>query len=587
MALEFDTDVFIVGTGPSGATAALALATYGVRAHMITRYRWLSNTPRAHITNQRTMEVLRDLGVADEVARYGSHWQLMGDTLFTTSLAGPEIARIRTWGTSDDRYGDYIAASPSEMVDVPQPHLESVLLKNAAERGAGASFSTEYLSHSEDADGVTVHLRDRLSGREYEVRARYLIGADGARSRVAEHIGLPVEGQMARASTAYVQFSADLSRYVAHRPSILYWILSPSAAFGEIGMGLLRAVRPWDQWIAGWGYDQEAGDPDFSVDGVVARVRALVGDPHLELRIDATSTWQVNQAYATEYSKGRVFCAGDAVHRHPPSGGLGSNTSVQDAYNLAWKLAFVIRGEASPALLQTYSDERAPVGKQVVLRANRSRAEFGPFREAVSPGASGDPATTMVERMRDPSPEGVQRRDDLAAALELKNFEFNAHGVELNQRYVSAAILADGEEDPWTRDPELYAQPSTRPGAKLPHAWLVDERGHRISTLDRIGKGRFTVLTGLGGRVWVDALADLEHPGLRGIVVGDVGQQDLYGTWRKVSGIPETAALLVRPDGYIAWRSAEAVPERGEASSVLREALRRVMGHNERSPRAL
>ncbi|MES2172281.1 MAG: FAD-dependent monooxygenase, partial [Actinomycetota bacterium] len=387
---DFDTDVFIVGTGPTGATAALALATYGIRVQLITRYRWLSNTPRAHITNQRTMEVLRDLGIDGEIARYGSRWDLMGDTLFTTSLAGPEVARIRTWGTGDDRHGDYVKGSPVGMLDVPQPYLESVILKNAAERGANVVFNTEYLSHVQDADGVTVTLRDRLTDREYSVRARYLIGADGARSLVAEQLGLPIEGQMARATTAYVQFTADLTRFVEHRPSILYWITSPIAGYGEIGMGLLRAVRPWTNWIAGWGYDPELGEPDFSPESLRARISTLIGESGIEIELGQTSTWQVNQAYATRLSAGRVFCAGDAVHRHPPSGGLGSNTSVQDAYNLAWKLALVIRGDAAPSLLDTFTDERAPVAKQIVDRANLSRVEFGPFNAAIATGDAPD-----------------------------------------------------------------------------------------------------------------------------------------------------------------------------------------------------
>jgi len=578
---DFDTDVFIVGTGPTGATAALALATYGVRCRLISRHRWLSNTPRAHITNQRAMEVFRDLGIDSEIGRYGSPWNLMGDTLFTTSLAGEEIARIRTWGTGDDRYGDYLAASPSGMMDVPQPYLESVILKNAAERGADVAFNTEYLSHLQDDDGVTVHLLDRLSGREYDVRARYLIGADGARSRIAEEIGLPIEGRMARASTAYVQFTADLGRYVEHRPSILYWIVAPSAAYGEIGMGLLRAVRPWTEWITGWGYDPQQGEPDFSPSSLVDRIRGLIGDPEIAIEVGRTSTWQVNQAYATGYSVGRVFCAGDAVHRHPPSGGLGSNTSVQDAFNLAWKLAFVIREDADPSLLDSFSEERVPVGEQVVTRANRSRVEFGPLNAAITVPGSPDLVGSALAALRDPGPLGVATRAEVAAAVELKNYEFNAHGVELNQRYRSGAIIDDPAlpAEQWPRDRELYVQPSCRPGAKLPHAWLVDGRGLRVSTLDLVGRGAFTVLTGLAGAAWVDAADGFES--VRSVVIGE-DARDLYGYWRRVSDIAEGGVLLVRPDGYIAWRHAEPTPSDAEAAGLLERALQRVLGRKPR-----
>lgn len=166
-----------------------------------------------------------------------------------------ELARLRCWGTGDERKGDYLSGSPCELLDIPQPIVEPVIFKNALERGARAAFNTEYVSHIQDDEGVSVTLRDLIQNREYVLRARYLIGADGARSRVAQDIDLPIEGHHGRAGTVYVNFRADLSKYVEHRPSILHWIVSPHASFGEIGLGLLRAVKPWNEWIAGWGFD--------------------------------------------------------------------------------------------------------------------------------------------------------------------------------------------------------------------------------------------------------------------------------------------------------------------------------------------
>lgn len=578
--IEFDTEVLVVGSGPMGAAAALALATYGVKVHVVTRWNWLANGPRAHITNQRTVEVFRDLGIEQEVTQYAMPWELMGDMTFGSSLAGEELARLRICGTGEDRKSEYLQASPCTNLDVPQLYLEPVLVNNAAARGASFAFNTEYLDHQQDEHGVTVSLEDRLTGRQYQVRAKYLIGADGGRSKIVDQLDLPMEGHMARAGTAYVQFEADLTRYVAHRPSVIHFVVSPVANYGEMGLGVIRAIRPWHTWIAGWGFDISAGEPDFSHDALRTKIRSLIGDPELELEIKGTSTWYVNQMYATEYRSGRVFCGGDAVHRHPPSNGLGSNTSIQDAFNLAWKLAYVLQGRAEKSLLATYTSERAPIGRQIVLRANQSRKEYAKLQEVLRTDDRVDPIAATFAKLRDPSPDGVAVRQAFAQALEIKEFEFNSHGVELNQRYASAAIVPDptADEEQWARDPELFAQASTRPGAKLPHAWLVDGRGHRISTLDVIGKGKFSLITGLGGRAWVGAAKRLDLPYLRTVVIGDKGSEDPYFAWARLREIDEAGALLVRPDGYIAWRQPTGVWDEDEALAQVTAALADILG---------
>lgn len=581
---EFQTDVLVVGTGPMGATTALALATYGVRVHVVNRYNWTANTPRAHITNQRAMEVLRDLGVEQEARRDATPWEWMGDTLFTTSLAGPEIARLRTWGTGDERIGDYLQGSPCPMMDLPQNKMEPLLVKNAVERGAVFSFNTEYLSHEQDDTGVTVMLRDVLTGREYRLRARYLVGADGAKSKVMDDAGLKVEGQLARAATAYVLFTADLTRYVAHRPSILYWMVTSDASFGEIGMGLLRAIEPWNQWIAGWGFDMSKGEPDFSPEEIKRKVRALVGDPELEFKVDSTSVWYVNQAHAPVYSSGRVFCGGDAVHRHPPSSGLGSNTCMQDAFNLAWKLAFVVKGHAGEQLLDSYTLERAPVGAQIVKRANQSRLDYAPLNQAFRNTDAPEPLAAGIAELADAGPAGVARRSALAEALKLKNYEFNAQGVELNQRCVSEAVIPepDATEEVWKRDPQLHVQPTTRPGAKLPHAWLVGQDGRRVSTLDLVGKGKLSLVTGIAGQAWADAAKAMDLPYLRTVVIGSPAAQDVYCSWHAVREIEEAGALLVRPDGVVAWRQRAGVADTAQAREELEQALALLLNQKSR-----
>ena len=400
---------------------------------MITKYRWTANTPRAHITNQRTMEIFRDLGIEDQVLADASPHEIIGDTVFCTSIAGEEIGRIRTWGTHPAREADYQLASPCLTCDIPQTYLEPILVRNAAARGTQARFSTEYLSHSQDASGVSVQVRDRLTGAVYTIRARYLIGADGARSMVAADIGLPMEGEMDIAGSMNITFKADISAYVSHRPSVLYWVIQPGSNVGGIGAGLVRMVRPWNEWLIVWGYDIHEPPPVVDEAAATQIVRNLLGMPDLDVEITGTSLWGNNELYATHLQSGRVFCAGDAIHRHPPSNGLGSNTSVQDSYNLAWKLAAVLRGQAGTALLDTYSAERAPVSRQIVLRANKSSREFVQLFDALGVTGAQTEAEMIrrIESRKDNTAQGAATRAALVEAMELKNYEFNAHGVEL------------------------------------------------------------------------------------------------------------------------------------------------------------
>lgn len=580
------TDVLIVGSGPAGASAALALSTLGIANMMITKYRWTANTPRAHITNQRSMEFFRDMGIEDQVKADSTPHDMIGDTVFCTSIAGEEIGRILTWGTSPARHADYVAASPTLNCDVPQNYLEPILVRNATSRGTQTRFSSEYLSHTQDAEGVTVQVLDRVTGRPYEVRAKYVIAADGARSRVVADLDLPMEGRMDIAGSMNITFTADIRELVGHRPSVLYWVVQPGSNVGGIGAGLVRMVRPWNEWLIVWGYDIDGPAPDIDEAAATQIVRNLLGVPDLEVTITGTSLWGNNEMFATRLQEGRVFAAGDAIHRHPPSNGLGSNTSVQDSYNLAWKLAAVIRGQAGEALLDTYTAERAPVAEQIVRRANKSGREFGELFTALGiTGAKTEAEMReQIEERKADTPRGAEKRKAITAAMDLKNYEFNAHGVELGQFYSSTAVLSDGSTKPEpTRDPELYYEASTVPGSPLPHAWVGDS-GHKRSTLDLAPSTRFTLFTGISGQAWADAAAgvasELGLP-LEAVVIGPGRENtDLYFDWERLREIEEDGVLLVRPDKIIAWRSATLVDDPHDAlvtalSSILSRAENR------------
>lgn len=572
----FDTDVMVVGTGPMGATTALLLATYGIRVTAVSQYRWLANSPRAHITNQRAAEVFRDAGIEPELRRAAMPWNLMASTSIVTSLAGRELARIPSWGCGN-REGDYREASPCEPMDLPQTLLEPILVQHAATRGAKVLFNTRYLGHVQDDDGVTVRLLDRTSGHEYTQRARYLVGADGGSSTVAEHLGIALTGVKGKSGTVYARFRADLSHLMAQRPGVLTLVLQSGARNGDTGTGLIRCVRPWNEWIAGWGFDPEKGAPDTSDERALEQIRAFTGINDLEVELLGTSVWYVNEQFAEHMSVGRVFIGGDAAHRHPPNNGLGSNTCVQDAFNLAWKLAYVIRGEAGPKLLESYNEERQPIAREIVGRANASRRDFAALRALFDDESMSFDG--VIEALQEPTGTGKRLRDEFDRAVDIKRYEYQAHGFEMNQRYASGAVISDGMPDEvFARDPELYAQASTRPGAKLPHAVLSDERGSEVSTLDLVGKGSFTLVTGISGAVWNEAVGRMGHDRLRSLVIGGPGARDVYRAWAHLREIPEGGALLVRPDGVIAWRVWEEPASVADAVSALLAALRDILG---------
>jgi 2,4-dichlorophenol 6-monooxygenase len=474
---------------------------YGIKTMMITESNWTCHMPREHITNQRTMEVLRDLGLESDVIKKATPQQVMGNMIFCESLASEEFGRVQAFGTLPSRQGDYELASPCELCDMPQDLLEPILVNAAGHNGAIVFFDWKYLSLTQDDAGVIVDVKDQLSGMNQKIRAKYVIGADGAQSKIAQDIALPMEGKMGVSGLISILFEADLTRYVADRQSGLYLVLQTGAKIGSVPFGVIRMVRPWYRWIILWGYDISQPPAELTKERAIEIVHNLIGDQTIPIKIESISIGQINDMYARRNTVGRVFCVGDATHRHPPNNGLGSNTSIQDSYNLAWKLALVLKGLATPSLLETYNQERSPVARQVVNRATQSLAEYSQILDALELVTAKDEESikAKIDKLQDTDLVAAELREKLRLAIANKSYEYNCHGVELNQRYVSSSIVTDGTPEPeWKRDKELYYQASTRPGAKLPHVWL-QRKEKEVSSLDLCGKGKFTLITGIGG----------------------------------------------------------------------------------------
>ena len=528
-----DLPVVIAGGGLVGLSTAMFLARHGVASLVIERLRGGSPLPRAAHFHVRTIELFRAAGI-EEAVKVQSEKEFLpeGAIIAMDSLAGSKLADIipsLNVGVDDE-------LTPCRRLFVSQPGLEPILRNQALAAGAQVLEGHEVIGVAQDPTGVTVTIRDVETGVEQTRGGQFLVAADGAHSPVREALGIPFTGRGTFSNSITIYFTADLWPQMGGKPLSVVYINSP--VFG----GFFRLDKDCQ---SGFLVVNTVGDPtspdaadaaaDTSEARLVELVRAGAGVPDLPVRIDGVARWRSCTDRAARFQDGRIFLAGDAAHVMPPNGGFGGNTGIHDAYDLAWKLAFVVKGVAGAGLLGTYDDERRPVCALTVEQAY----------------------TRYVTRTA--TYLGATDYEPLIADLD----------IELGYLYRSPAIQVTGDDGLSHVDPR---QSAGRPGSRAPHLW-IERGGARASMLDLFGQG-FVLAAGREGAEWCDAArVAAAEIGLEVAAYGVGGPElpVLSGSFADRYGVTESGAVLVRPDGFVAWQERQWSPSAGPA---LAEALR-------------
>jgi 2-polyprenyl-6-methoxyphenol hydroxylase-like FAD-dependent oxidoreductase len=549
-----EREVLIAGGGTVGLAAAALLACRGVRALVVERRSGPVTHPRATGVGQRTAEILRQLGVQQQfdeacVDLSRSVGSITAETLAAaTAEAGADQVQRSLPPRSQivTQLSNEVGPAVPRGI-CPQDRLDRILAAAARDHGAQIRYATELTGFQQDAEGVTARLRQ--PGGSAQVRCQYLVAADGAGSLVRDRLRISSEGPgWLGGPLINIYFTADLSPLTRGVQFVTCTVTTPAAP------GVLITIDGADHWVFHTSYDPETGEQpaDFSAPRCRDLLRAATGMPDLETRILDVLPWRVTGRVADRFQQGRVFLAGDAAHVIPPMGAFGMNAGVADVHNLAWKLALVLGAAAAPGLLDTYQAERRPVAMftmhQAMLRLRDPRLHW-------------DRSTAMAGA-----------RAAVGAA--------NAPVVQLGYRYDSAAVIGSQPVLPSLED--VTADLDGTPGSRLPHVWLR-RAGRRLSTLDLLGTG-FALLTGPDGAAWQWAADSagipvtvhrIAGPSQAGPSRPEPGLADPDGRWPAAAGRSPAGAVLVRPDGFIAWRVPVAP---ADPAAALRQAASRLLG---------
>lgn len=534
-AADEQVPVLIVGGSMVGLSTALFLAHYGVAPLVVERHDGTAIHPRAGHFHLRTLELLRSVGLEEAVRRTSEeHFFPNGGINAVETLVGGEIASYIP--DLNDGVAEY---SPSRRMFVAQHALEPILRRRAEELGATLKCATDAVSVDQDTDGVTAVIYDRITGAPRVVRARYLVAADGSRSPLREKLGIAMHGYGLLSRSATIYFRADCRSVLEGSDLGVIYVFNPAVRgffrFEKDGTSGFFAVNTLGDPTRRGALDVTDG---LTTGRATELVQAAIGVPGMPVEIDDVAHWQATADVADRYQQGRIFLAGDAAHALPPNGGFGGNTGIQDAHNLAWKLALSVRGLAGDRLLESYDAERRPVGELTVEQA------YSRYARRVTPELGTGDVPALV--------------DDLS--------------MEIGYRYRSAAVLSesDGEDGSVVTHPD-----SVRglPGTRAPHIPLRGP-GDAVSTLDLLGH-TFVVLAGPDGQAWTDAarsVADRTGVALHGYVIGAGTDPD--ARFAAAYGVTGSGAVLVRPDGFVGWRGSN---RSREPEAALSDALRRLL----------
>ena len=512
------------------------------------------------------MEIMRQHGVADEIYRQGTPTSGMERISFRTSLGGEGPLDRRVIGNLDGYGGGalkerYEKDSMCRATNLPLMQLEPLLRDLAESRAPGQiHFHHELLAFSQDHSGVSAIVQDHSGGEKYQVKAQYLIAADGGKT-VGRALGAEMLGPRRLRRMVNTYFKADLSPWIDDDGVLIFYFINPDGKGQWAGGGLVKTgPLQWDRHSETWVFMRELPPEDteeINETNVVARMRELLRLPDsFQPEVKKIGRWDVEGVVAKKYRFGRIFLAGDAAHRHPPVSALGLNTAIGDAHNLAWKLQRVLQHSSADGLLDSYESERQPVGARVAEWALHGFRMRSLIDQAIGLSPGQTEANKMAfERLFSDTPGGHTAQAILAEAMNIQRIGPQAHDMEIGYAYEDGALVGDGSL-PLPRDPMagIY-YPTTRPGARLPHAALMRE-GHLISTHDLIAPGRWVLLSSdLLWRPIVAALAPSAGHGLDCKIIAHMGDcEDVHGTWQALRQVSDTGAVLVRPDGHVAWR---------------------------------